>query len=454
MATLPLFFVGEKCQALVIGGGPQAEAKLRPLLETGFRLKVLCPDLSPATAQLLADYPGVEIEQRHWREKDLDGIELLVVADVTDTEAEQLAALAHARHLPVNVVDRPALCTLMFPARIQRGPVQLAVGTGGKATLLATLLREELEQWLPLRLGWLAEALGDCKAEWQALLPSGAPRREWLRQLWNEARLGLPATAAEVKDWLRQRYPSSQQRQGMVVLVGAGPGDPELLTLKALRALQQADVIVYDRLVSAEVMALARADAQRVYVGKEQGLHSLPQEQINQLLVREAKQGRLVVRLKGGDPFIFGRGGEEMEELLAEGVNCSIIPGITSASGCATYAGIPLTHRDYAQSVTLVTGHLQEGELVLAWEALARPQQTLVFYMGLTALPTIASQLMAHGLPEDTPVALVQKGTWAEQRVLLTNLAKAEEESSAQGFKSPTLIIVGQVVRCSPQWLG
>ncbi|PPC78989.1 uroporphyrinogen-III C-methyltransferase [Pokkaliibacter plantistimulans] len=458
MKSLPLFFVSQGRRALLIGGGMQAEAKLRPLLEAGFEVHLVADVLVPNVERALTD-AGAHYEIRHWQEVDLDQADLIIAADVSQQEAELLAQLASLRHIPINVVDRPSLCSVTFPARIQRGDVQLAVGTAGKATLLATILREEIEQLLPAGLGELAEALAQSKDRWQAALPKGAPRRDWLRSVWQEAKLGLPLQPQAVADWLQQRFPAERTQNGMVVLVGAGPGDPDLLTLKALRALQHADVIIYDRLVSPAILAMARADAERIYVGKNKGLHSLPQDQINTLLVEQAQAGKLVVRLKGGDPFIFGRGGEEVEELLAAGISCQVIPGITSASGCSAYCGIPLTHRDHAQSVTFITGHLQningnpqDSELNLPWTSLARPQQTVVFYMGLTALGAIVAGLLSGGMSQDTPVALIQQGTCPEQQLLLSTLAEVEADLQRQPLASPTLIIVGTVVTCAPQW--
>jgi uroporphyrin-III C-methyltransferase/precorrin-2 dehydrogenase/sirohydrochlorin ferrochelatase len=240
---------------------------------------------------------------------------------------------------------------------------------------------------------------------------------------------------------------SRRRATGTVYLVGAGPGDPDLLTIRAWRLIERADVVLYDNLVSAGVLALVPASAQRIYVGKRRDRHTLPQEEINQMLARLAHEGRCVVRLKGGDPFIFGRGGEEIETLAAQGVPFEVVPGITAALGVASYAGIPLTHRDYAQACTFVTGHLKDGSMDLDWEALARPRQTVVVYMGMLGLPLLCRKLVAHGLAASTPAAIVQQGTTAAQRVVIGTLETLPQRAVEAKLQPPTLIIVGDVVR-------
>jgi uroporphyrin-III C-methyltransferase/precorrin-2 dehydrogenase/sirohydrochlorin ferrochelatase len=347
-------------------------------------------------------------------------------------------------------VDQPALCSFILPSIIERAPLTVAVSSGGASPVLARLLRARLETLIPAGYGRLAALAGAFRDPVKARIKPKERRRFWERVLQgpvaelvfngrdDEARKALQATLED---------PRLTFSGGEVSLVGAGPGDPDLLTFRALRLMQQADVVVYDRLVSQPILDLVRLEADRIYAGKEREKHTLPQEDINALLVRLAKEGKRVVRLKGGDPFIFGRGGEEIDTLAAEGIPFQVVPGITAAAGCASYAGIPLTHREHAQSVVFVTGHLQDGSLDLNWRALAQPQQTIVFYMGLLALDQLCARLAEHGLPAATPAALVQAGTTPQQRVLTGTLATLPGIVAASEVKAPTLIIIGEVVR-------
>ncbi|MNH13093.1 Siroheme synthase [compost metagenome] len=344
-----------------------------------------------------------------------------------------------------------------MPSIIDRSPLMVAISSGGKAPVLARLLREKLEALLPQHLGAVAAFAGSLRERVKARFASMGERRRFWERLLGTDRLGQAlargdsASANQLADSL---FADESQTGGEVVLVGAGPGDPGLLTLHALRQMQQADVVVYDRLVSDEVMALVRRDAKRIFVGKQAGNHCVPQEGINQLLLDEAKKGQRVVRLKGGDPFIFGRGGEELETLVGSGIGFQVVPGITAASGCAAYAGIPLTHRDHAQSVRFVTAHGKGGARDLDWPLLAKDKQTLVFYMGLSSCAVIREQLLTHGKGGDTPVALIERGTQPSQRVIRGTLNELPE--LAVGVESPALIMVGSVVTLADQlaWFG
>ncbi len=351
----------------------------------------------------------------------------------------------------MNVVDAPALCSFIVPSIIDRSPVMVAVSSGGSSPVLARLLRTKLETLIPSSYGRLATLLEGYRNKVKAAFSNTRDRRRF----W-EVILQGPVTelmfsgrdkqAQAVLEKAIEKGEATISGPGEVYLVGAGPGDPDLLTFGALRLLQQADVVVYDRLVSAPILDLARRDAEKIYVGKKNRDHTLPQEGINELLAKLAKQGKRVLRLKGGDPFIFGRGGEEIERLMEEGISFQVVPGITAAAGCASYAGIPLTHRNHAQSVVFATGHLKDNSIDLNWKALAQPNQTVVFYMGLTGLYVICEQLIKHGMPEDTAIALVEKGTTVDQKVHTATLATLPEKIKNISVKPPTLIIVGSVV--------
>ncbi|MDH4096464.1 MAG: siroheme synthase CysG, partial [Betaproteobacteria bacterium] len=385
-----------------------------------------------------------------FRDEDLEGYALVIAATSDQAVNRAVAAAARARRMPVNVVDQPALCSFILPSIIERAPITVAVSSGGASPVLARLLRARLESLVPAGYGRLAALAREFRDRVKARFAPAERRRFWERALQGPiAELVLAGRDADARAALEAALADTRLAfsGGEVSLVGAGPGDPDLLTFRALRLMQQADVVVYDRLVSQPILDLVRLEAERIYAGKERAKHALPQEDINQLLVRLAKEGKRVVRLKGGDPFIFGRGGEEIDTLAAEGIPFQVVPGITAAAGCASYAGIPLTHRDYAQSVVFVTGHLQDGSLDLNWRALAQPRQTIVFYMGLLGIDQLCAQLAAHGLPAGTPAALVQAGTTPQQRVLTGTLRTLPGIVQAGGVHAPTLIIIGEVVR-------
>ncbi|MDT8384581.1 MAG: siroheme synthase CysG [Gammaproteobacteria bacterium] len=459
MQYFPVFFDlhGKRC--LVVGGGDVAARKVSLLFRAGAEVQVIAPTLCESLQNRVAN-GEISHEARPFEDADLDAC-VLVVAGTDDRAVNQhISELAHARCIPVNVVDQPELCSFIVPSIIDRSPVQVAVSTGGASPVLARLLRARLETLIPSAYGRLASLMNEFRDPVKSRLTDGNKRRRF----WEDVAQGSIAELifAGKEEAARAAMHSAvdaaqvEEDRGEVYLVGAGPGDPDLLTFRALRLLQQADVIVYDRLVSEEILDMARRDADLVYVGKERDKHTLPQEDINLLLARLAKKGKRVLRLKGGDPFIFGRGGEEIDTLMQEGVRFQIVPGITAAAGAASYAGIPLTHRDYAQSVTFVTGHLKDGSMNLNWPMLAQPHQTLVVYMGLLGVKTLCAKLIEHGMPADMPIALVQKATTREQKVLVGTLASMPELMDATTIKPPTLIIVGKVVALHKKlaWFG
>lgn len=450
MDYFPVFLDLKKRRCLLVGGGEVATRKGRMLAKAGAVLRIVAPEIS-AELRELVNTSGGELLQREYRTSDLQDCVLAIAATDIESLNEKISADAQALQLPVNVVDTPALCTYITPAIIDRSPLVIAVSSGGEAPVLARLVRAKLETLIPTGYGKLAQIASQWRERIKARFSDGDSRRKFWEKILQgpAAELMMNGQEEAANSFIRNELASDQSQltQGEVYLVGGGPGDPELLTLRALRLMQQADVVLYDRLVSDGVMELVRRDAERIYVGKRRSEHAMEQENINQLLVDLAKQGKRVLRLKGGDPFIFGRGGEEIELLAQHNISFQVVPGITAASGCAAYAGIPLTHRDYAQSVRFVTGHLKSDDTNLSWPELANPTQTLVFYMGLVGLKEICESLIAHGRAADTPVALIEKGTTQEQRVLIADLMSIADVVAANDVHAPTLFIVGEVVK-------
>ena len=450
MDFLPLFFDVKKQPVLIVGGGEIAMRKARLLCRASATLNVVSLQASDAILSLV-DSSGGSFTQSAYSSAHLKGMFLVVAA--TDNEAVNTKVSVDAKLLgiPVNVVDSASLSSFIFPAIVDRSPIIAAVSSGASSPVLARLLRAKLETVIPHTYGRLAVLAEKYRQKvkdtfdhvnlrrgfWESILQGPVADLVFAGKEQEADALFLKALDKKTK---------IKRELGEVYLVGAGPGDPDLLTFKALRLMQQADVVVYDRLVSQPILDLCRRDATQIYVGKARSDHAVPQEGINQLLVDYAKKGHRVLRLKGGDPFIFGRGGEEISELSDAGVAFQVVPGITAAAGCSSYAGIPLTHRDYAQSVRFVTGHLKNNTSDLPWSELIHPNQTVVFYMGLMGLPVICTELVAHGMPGDTPMALVQKGTTIDQKVVIATLDTMVQAIKAQNISAPTLIIVGQVV--------
>ncbi|MGA9394567.1 MAG: siroheme synthase CysG [Azonexus sp.] len=450
MDYLPAFHNVKGRLCLVVGGGDVATRKAGVLLEAGANVRVVAPMISPE----LTTHAGVESVIDRFAPQHLDGA-VLVIAATNDREVNrQVSALAQSRNLPVNVVDDPELCSFIMPAILDRSPLMVAFSSGGGSPVLTRMMRGKLETVIPQNYSRLA-AFAVRFRELVKERVTNPPKR---RIFWESALDGIVAEKvlagdeASAEVLLREMLENEDNiLHGEVYLVGAGPGDPDLLTFRALRLMQQADVVVYDNLVSKTIVDMTRRDAHRIFVGKKRDDHTMRQEEINKLLVRLAKEGKRVLRLKGGDPFIFGRGGEEIETLAAEGIPFQVVPGITAASGVASYAGIPLTHRDYAQACLFVTGHLKDGTMNLDWEALARPRQTVVVYMGLYGLNILCSELIKHGMPDTTPIAIVQQGTTQNQRVITGTLSTLPSIAEREKPQAPTLIIVGGVVTLHEQ---
>ncbi|MBB3046393.1 uroporphyrin-III C-methyltransferase/precorrin-2 dehydrogenase/sirohydrochlorin ferrochelatase [Litorivivens lipolytica] len=453
MDYLPLFTRVAGADCLVVGGGTVALRKAGALERAGARVTAVAPEVADSLKSLCLNSGGRVIE-RGFQANDLDGVMLVIAATDDESVNRAVSDAARQRNVLVNVVDQPELCSVILPSIVDRSPLIIAVSSGGRSPVLARLLRARLESVIPASYGKLTELVGDFRDKVRQRIPDFNQRRDFWEHILQGpvAELvfaGRKQAATEMlEDELQTAKPAPR---GEVYLVGAGPGDPDLLTFKALRLMQKADVVLHDRLVAKQIVDLCRKDAEYIYVGKARSNHTMPQDDINALLIKLAKEGKRVLRLKGGDPFIFGRGGEELAGLAEERIPFQVVPGITAAAGCASYSGIPLTHRDYAQSVRFMTGHLKDNTMNLPWQELVHKQQTIVFYMGLQGLSIICREMMAHGREPDTPMALVQQGTTPNHKVLVGTLATMPELVAREEVAAPTLIIVGEVVKLREQ---
>lgn len=438
---------GRRC--VVVGGGDVATRKVTTLLKAQAVVEVISPELDHELSDMLMAGKISHTQALFSPEHLVDAILVIAATDDTSTNVA-VSVAAKQRNIPVNVVDSPDLCTFTMPAIVDRSPIVIAISSGGASPVLTRMIRAKIETLVPAAYGRLSNLAAEFREQVKQRFDSTQTRRIfWEKVLHGSiAELVLSGQEPAAREALAEAIATEDttQTHGEVYLVGGGPGDPDLLTFRALRLMQQCDVCVYDKLVSKDVMELVRRDAELIYVGKARDNHTLPQDEINQLLVKLAKAGKRVLRLKGGDPFIFGRGGEEIETLMENNVAFQVVPGITAANGVSSYAGIPLTHRDYAQSCVFTTGHLKDGSVALDWVSLTRPNQTVVIYMGLVGLAQICEKLIAHGLPATMPVAVVQQGTTQKQRVLVADLATLAVKVQEAGLKPPCLTIVGEVV--------
>lgn len=460
MDYFPLFhnIRGQRC--VIVGGGAIATPKARLLEKAGAKIEVIAPEICAELEEITQRCQGTCHPVRYSEgllfpdsPQKSNAYPVLVIAATNDDSVNKDVSIACGKaRVPVNVVDSIDLCTVITPSIVDRAALTIAISTGGKAPVLARMIRSQLESLYPTSYGALAELAGRFRNKVKLRLTSTLSRRRF----WEQALEGSVAEAAlsgnigqaeTLLNGLLDKPDLAEQNLGEVYLVGAGPGDPDLLTFKALRLMQKADVVLYDRLVPTEIVDLVRRDAERVYVGKKRNEHVVSQQDINQLLIDYAQKGKRVLRLKGGDPFIFGRGGEEIEHLAELNIAFQVVPGITAASGCASYAGIPLTHRDHSQSVRFITGHLKEGTTNLRWKEYVSSDQTLVFYMGLMGLSEICEKLIENGKEANTPAALVEKGTTKSQRVFPSTLANLPALALENEVKSPALLIIGNVVQ-------
>lgn len=457
MQYLPIFTKLDNKPVLVVGGGDVALRKCRAFLKARAAVTLVAPDFCDELVEL-GNNNEVTLVEAYFNEHHLDGMMLVIAAtDLEDVNA-QVYEQANARNIFVNVVDDQPKCSFIFPSIVDRDPITIAISSAGTAPVLARRLREKLETLIPQHIGPLASLVGSFRDKVKQRLTSFADRRQFWETVFDSSVVSKVQTGdtSAAAEQLEQLLDAKPEPEGEVYVIGAGPGDPELLTLKALQLMQQADVVVYDYLVSDEIMDLVRRDADLVCVGKRLGDHSVAQQDTNQMLVDFAKQGKKVCRIKGGDPFIYGRGGEEVQVLAQNQVSYQIVPGITAAAGCSAYAGIPLTHRDHAQAIQFVTGHCKKDGQELDWQSLAKPNQTLAIYMGVIKSPHIQAQLLKHGRGADTPVAIIENGTRKNQRVVTGKLGELADLIERHSIISPALLIIGEVASLHEElhWFG
>ena len=451
MSYLPLFIetTGKKC--LIVGGGKVASRKLIPILKSKMKVTLISPEVIEEIELNFQKNKNLKIIKRKFEPEDIEDQFLIIAATNEKTTNQKIAKLSKDNNILVNMAEDSLSGNTLIPSVVDRDPIKIAVSSGAASPILTRLVKTKLETVIPYSFSKLA----DIMMEYRDVVKKNFLKISDRRKFWEVfldgpvSEMVLSGHIDKAKKALDESLKENKflEKTGEVYLVGAGPGDPELLSFKALRLMQKADIVIYDRLVSRPIMNLIRQDAEKIYVGKQRADHAMPQENINQLLARLALEGKKVLRFKGGDPFIFGRGGEEIESLIKDDIPFQIVPGITAASGCASYAGIPLTHRDYSQACIFVTGHLRDGTVNLNWEMLAHEKQTLIFYMGMHGSKIICEELIKHGLSDVTPAALIVKGTTEDQEVIIGNLKNMPEIIMDRKIVPPTLLIIGDVVK-------
>ena len=451
MSYLPLFIETTGKKYLKVGGGKVASRKLIPILKEKMKVTLISPELIEEIDLNYQKNKNLKIIKRKFEPEDIEGQFLIIAATNEKTTNQRIAKLSKDNNILVNMAEDSLSGNTLIPSVVDRDPIKIAVSSGAASPILTRLVKTKLETVIPYSFSKLA----DIMMEYRDVVKKNFLKISDRRKFWEVfldgpvSEMVLSGHIDKAKKALDESLKENKflEKTGEVYLVGAGPGDPELLSFKALRLMQKADIVIYDRLVSRPIMNLIRQDAEKIYVGKQRADHAMPQENINQLLARLALEGKKVLRLKGGDPFIFGRGGEEIESLIKDDIPFQIVPGITAASGCASYAGIPLTHRDYSQACIFVTGHLRDGTVNLNWEMLAHEKQTLIFYMGMHGSKIICEELIKHGLSDETPAALIVKGTTEDQEVIIGNLKNMPEIIMDRKIVPPTLLIIGDVVK-------
>ncbi len=451
MDHLPIFLDIRGKTVVVTGGGTLAARRVERALSAGASVKVFAQELSEEMRPFTAS-PKVEIFARRPELDDVRGAILAYGAEENFANDKRLRDLAKEAGVLANVADTMELCDFITPAILDRTPLVAAIASSGASPILARIVKAELESAIPATFGDLSQFLGRFRDEVAEQITDNTQRRRFWEDVTESAVaervMAGDLTGAEtaLRDRLSAFAAGGGEPVGEVYLVGTGPGDPDLLTFRALRLMQRADAVLYDRLIGPRIMSLVRRDAERIYVGKKRNEHTMSQEDISALIVTLALKGRRVLRLKGGDPFIFGRGGEEIDEIARHGIPFQVVPGVTAAAGCAAFAGIPLTHRDHAQTCIFVTGHAKDGELDLNWKALIQPHQTVAIYMGLAMIETLAASFIRHGMAPEMPVAVIDNGTRRAQRVVTGTIADIAAKTSEAELKGPAIIIIGTVV--------
>lgn len=448
MKRFPLFVNLDKLPVLVVGGGEIAERKINLIIKANAKVEVLARKFSPNVENLINKNKLKKIKS-NLDISTLDSNYSLIIAATDNKQInKKLFNFANKNNILINVVDQPDLCTCTFGSIVERGDLVVAISTGGNAPVFARNLREKFETLLPQSTKQLIDFSASIREKVMSSFSQFNKRRIFWELFFDAFAAKKNITKSNLTTLTNQLIKTLKNKHsGEVFLVGAGPGDPELLTLRALHLIQKADVCIYDNLVSKEILELVRRDAHMIYAGKLRNNHTIEQKEINQLLVNYAKKGLRVLRLKGGDPFMFGRGGEEISELMTQKIKFQVVPGITAASGVSAYAGIPLTHRDYSQSCIFITGHEKNGKLNINWSNLIHENQTIVIYMGLNSLPIIVQNLIDSGMRKNMPIALVQEGTTEKQKVMVSTISRVISKTLKSDIQSPVIIIIGEVVK-------
>ena len=448
MKRFPLFVNLDKLPVLVVGGGEIAERKINLIIKANAKVEVLARKFSPNVENLINKNKLKKIKS-NLDISALDSNYSLIIAATDNKQInKKLFNFANKNNILINVVDQPDLCTCTFGSIVERGDLVVAISTGGNAPVFARNLREKFETLLPQSTKQLIDFSASIREKVMNSFSQFNKRRIFWELFFDAFAAKKNITKSNLTKLTNQLIKTLKNKHsGEVFLVGAGPGDPELLTLRALHLIQKADVCIYDNLVSKEILELVRRDAHMIYAGKLRNNHTIEQKEINQLLVNYAKKGLRVLRLKGGDPFMFGRGGEEISELMTQKIKFQVVPGITAASGVSAYAGIPLTHRDYSQSCIFITGHEKNGKLNINWSNLIHENQTIVIYMGLNSLPVIVQNLIDSGMRKNMPIALVQEGTTEKQKVMVSTISRVISKTLKSDIQSPVIIIIGEVVK-------